>query len=350
DRARGEGSLLQQPRNDEPLVFFARSTSYWPIAHIESGASPIATARRSLRGGFLRTCSVWQGGQMRISKTQDLRQSAFSVHLTSDMKRVINEQRLAFVATVCPDGTPNLSPKGTIASFDDEQLVFVDIRSPGTIRNLEKNPSTEINVVDQFCRKGYRFKGTGQVVRDGALFQELEKFYAENWVDVGKGRKSIEIRAFVLIDVRQALPLISPSYDSGATEEEIHQEWTQYFLLLRVGVCPAFASESKGSFRIVVPQLIRRARTRVLQEGADSARSRLCLAFVSFRRIRPSNWSSAPSVCDLTTRTSMTIRTSKVLVSSDGWLGFHRRILCNARAVRNSRAWLMRAPSIKVVR
>jgi len=44
------------------------------------------------------------------------------------MKRVINEQRLAFVATVCPDGTPNLSLKGTIAAFDDEHLVFVDIR------------------------------------------------------------------------------------------------------------------------------------------------------------------------------------------------------------------------------
>jgi hypothetical protein len=169
---------------------------------------------------------------MRIPKTQDLRQSAFSVYLTSDMKRVINEQRLAFVATVCPDSTPNLSPKGTIAAFDDEHLVFVDIRSPGTIRNLERNPSTEINVVDQFCRKGYRFKGTGHVVRDGALFQELEKFYAEKWVDVGEGRKDIEIRAFVLIDVLQALPLISPSYDSGATQEEIHQEWTQYFTAL----------------------------------------------------------------------------------------------------------------------
>ncbi|WP_157467826.1 pyridoxamine 5'-phosphate oxidase family protein [Edaphobacter aggregans] len=37
--------------------------------------------------------------------------------LTADMKRVVAEQRLAFVATVCPDGTPNLSPKGTIASL-----------------------------------------------------------------------------------------------------------------------------------------------------------------------------------------------------------------------------------------
>jgi hypothetical protein len=32
--------------------------------------------------------------------------------LTADMKRVVREQRLGFVATVCPDGTPNLSRKG----------------------------------------------------------------------------------------------------------------------------------------------------------------------------------------------------------------------------------------------
>lgn len=79
--------------------------------------------------------------------------------LTTEMKRVVTEQRLAYVATVCPDGTPNLSPKGTLAVWDDEHLVFVDIRSPGTIANLKKNPAVELNVVDPFVRKGYRFKG-----------------------------------------------------------------------------------------------------------------------------------------------------------------------------------------------
>jgi len=39
--------------------------------------------------------------------------------LTADMKRVVVERRLAFVATVCPDGTPNLSPKGTISVWDE---------------------------------------------------------------------------------------------------------------------------------------------------------------------------------------------------------------------------------------
>jgi hypothetical protein len=44
--------------------------------------------------------------------------------LSDDMKRLVRDQRLGYIATVCPDGTPNLSPKGTTAVWDDDHLVF----------------------------------------------------------------------------------------------------------------------------------------------------------------------------------------------------------------------------------
>ena len=56
--------------------------------------------------------------------------------LTADMKRVVEQQQLGFVATVSPDGSPNLSPKGTTAVWDDDHLIFADICSPATIANL----------------------------------------------------------------------------------------------------------------------------------------------------------------------------------------------------------------------
>src|SRR3954469_10997586 len=96
--------------------------------------------------------------------------------LTADMQRVVNEQRLGFIATVCTDGTPNLSPKGTTAVWDDEHLVFADICSPGTIANLRHNPAVEINVVDNLSRKGYRFKGTATILQ-GAQFEQALAFY-----------------------------------------------------------------------------------------------------------------------------------------------------------------------------
>ena len=142
--------------------------------------------------------------------------------LTEDMQRVVREQRLGYIATVCPDGSPNLSPKGTTTVWDDDHLIFADIRSPRTIANLRHNPALEINVVDPISRKGYRFKGTATVLAEGPLFDEAFAFYRSRGV-------TNPIRAVVLVKVERALPLISPAYDSGATEDEIRARWRQYW-------------------------------------------------------------------------------------------------------------------------
>jgi predicted pyridoxine 5'-phosphate oxidase superfamily flavin-nucleotide-binding protein len=146
--------------------------------------------------------------------------------LTDDMKRVVLRQRLGFVATVCPDGTPNVSPKGTLTVWDDDRLVFADIRSPGTIANLRHNPAVEVNVVDHFARKGYRFKGTAAVHTEGTLFEEVSALYQR----LGILDTPRVIRAVVLIRVERALPLTSPAYDWGATEEELRRRFERYYL------------------------------------------------------------------------------------------------------------------------
>lgn len=144
--------------------------------------------------------------------------------MKAEAKRVIEEQRLAYVATVSPDGTANLSPKGTIAIWDEEHLVFADIRSPGTVANISRNPSVELNVVDPFSRKGYRFKGTAEIVRDGELFRKIVDFYR------GRGAKlAVAAQAFVLVKVEQVKPLISPAYDDGSDEKSVRSRWISYY-------------------------------------------------------------------------------------------------------------------------
>jgi predicted pyridoxine 5'-phosphate oxidase superfamily flavin-nucleotide-binding protein len=81
--------------------------------------------------------------------------------LTEEMKELVKRQRLGFVATVCPDGTPNLSPKGTVSVLDDEHLIFADIRSPGTVSNLRTNPNVEVNVVRPFRAQRLPVQGHG---------------------------------------------------------------------------------------------------------------------------------------------------------------------------------------------
>ncbi len=151
--------------------------------------------------------------------------------LTEEMKRLVVEQRLAYIATVCPDGTPNLSPKGTIRVWDDDHLAFGDICSPGTMENLRHNASVEINVVDVFLRKGYRFKGTARVVSDGPQYQEFINLYTSS----GNGsqqRVTNLIRAIVLVEVTRALPLVSPGYTPGVTEEQMVTQGQGHYLSL----------------------------------------------------------------------------------------------------------------------
>jgi uncharacterized protein len=143
------------------------------------------------------------------------------------MKRVVEEQRLGFVATVCPDGTPNLSPKGTTAVWDDDHLVFANIRSPGTIANLRHNASIEVNVVDPFLRKGYRFKGVASVLQAGALYDKAIAFYQE------RGSRVSAIREVVMVRVQDAQPIDSPAYDAGLTEDEVRDRWERYYESLR---------------------------------------------------------------------------------------------------------------------
>ena len=142
--------------------------------------------------------------------------------LTDDMKRVVSEQGLGFIATVCPDGTPNLSPKGSTAVWDDDHLIFCDIRSPGTMANLRQNPAIEINVVDQLSRKGYRFKGTAEELTTGPVFQQVQA------ARLASGNQN-PMRAVVLMVVERALPLTSPAYDRGVTEEELRATYRRRF-------------------------------------------------------------------------------------------------------------------------
>jgi predicted pyridoxine 5'-phosphate oxidase superfamily flavin-nucleotide-binding protein len=153
------------------------------------------------------------------------------------MKRVVEEQHLGFVATVCPDGTPNLSPKGTTAVWDDDHLVFANIRSPGTLANLRQNANVEVNVVDPFLRKGYRFKGVASVLESGALYDKAIAFYQ------ARGSRVSAIREVVIVRVHRAQPIDSPAYDLGLTEDEVRGRWERYFQSLRAGKTASPAGE-----------------------------------------------------------------------------------------------------------
>lgn len=142
--------------------------------------------------------------------------------ITEEIKNFLSLQKLGYVATVSSDGTPNVSPKGTIIGWSKNQLAFADIRSPDTMQNLKTNPNVEINVIDPLLRKGFLFKGSAKIIQDSSLYHDILKHYRDS------GIKS-PINAIVIVDVTEISEVTSPLYDLGIKEDEIKSKWKKHF-------------------------------------------------------------------------------------------------------------------------
>jgi predicted pyridoxine 5'-phosphate oxidase superfamily flavin-nucleotide-binding protein len=149
--------------------------------------------------------------------------------LDEDMQRVVNEQRLGYVASVCPDGTPNVSPKGTLAVWDEDHLVFAHLHSHQSVANIEAGAAVvEVNVVDPIKRKGYRFKGPATVHSAGDVFEAGLGFY-----EARSGLARERVKAIVVIEVEHAAALLSPAYDDGTSEAVVEQRSLDLYGLRR---------------------------------------------------------------------------------------------------------------------
>ena len=142
--------------------------------------------------------------------------------ITDEIKKFVDFQKLGYVATISNDNTPNLSPKGTIMVLDEFHIAFANIQSPNTVENLKHNSSIEVNVVDPFSRRGYRFKGTAEIISSGDKFDKIISYYKTS------GVKS-SIKSVILIKIEKLSEVFSPLYDLGHTEKELKTKWKKYY-------------------------------------------------------------------------------------------------------------------------
>ena len=140
--------------------------------------------------------------------------------LTEDMKRLVAEIRLCYAATVSADGKPNLSPKGSLTVLGDNELGFADLASPRTVENLRHNPFIELNVVDPFVRRGYRFKGRADIVSDHEASALIAQTLGPEY----------PFERIVKIHVEEALVVFSPVYTlTQLSESAVKQFWLEWY-------------------------------------------------------------------------------------------------------------------------
>ncbi len=78
-----------------------------------------------------------------------------------------------WVATASRDLVPNVAIKGTLRLLDDEHVIFADLYSFKTRKNLEENPQVAIMVMDVESRKGYSLKGVAELIDSGPLYDQI---------------------------------------------------------------------------------------------------------------------------------------------------------------------------------
>ena len=154
--------------------------------------------------------------------------------LTEDMKKLVSGTMLCFVATINKDGSPNLSPKSSLRVHDDSHLLFANMASPRTVTNLQRDARIELNCIDIFSRKGYRFAGTAELFSEGdALYNSLRADIA------AEHGETLPIYDAVLIEVLSASPVISPAYTfvEGVTEEVLRASYHDKYGVKPINKC-----------------------------------------------------------------------------------------------------------------
>jgi len=154
------------------------------------------------------------------------------IEINADVEAIIKRAILSFVATVNEDGTPNLSPKASL-TVRNGVLYFADIASPATIRNLKRNPAVEINVIDIFRRRGYRFKGHASILPPG----DDEYSMIALWVRATNGRE-YPVDHVVRIETISITPLLSPAHvfaEPARSQDEIRDSYYQKYGVKPIG-------------------------------------------------------------------------------------------------------------------
>lgn len=79
--------------------------------------------------------------------------------INDEIKRFVETQGTATVASVDADGRPHLAPARGIKALDGEHLLFENWFCQTTLRNVERNRQVALSVTARDSASGYQFYG-----------------------------------------------------------------------------------------------------------------------------------------------------------------------------------------------
>jgi hypothetical protein len=137
--------------------------------------------------------------------------------LSAEVSDAASRSVLCWLATVSPDGQPNVSPKEIWAVFDANHLVVANIASPTTVRNVKHSRRVCLSFIDVLVQKGFKVLGEAvNIERTHPSFQE--------WAAplLPKAEPRFKVHSVIVVRAVSVDPIIAPSYrlyPSETTEE-----------------------------------------------------------------------------------------------------------------------------------
>lgn len=129
------------------------------------------------------------------------------MELKAEIIRSIEKSVLCWVSTVSDAGIPNVSPKECFAYYGEESIIFANIASPQTVRNIEHNENTCISFIDILVQKGFQLKGKAEIIK------ETDPEYAGMYRVLNEMTKGkFPFKTITKVTIEKVKPIIAPSY------------------------------------------------------------------------------------------------------------------------------------------
>jgi predicted pyridoxine 5'-phosphate oxidase superfamily flavin-nucleotide-binding protein len=112
-----------------------------------------------------------RGGSRLGRETSVPKEKNMAVKIPAEVQEFL-KGKMGWVATAGKDGLPNVSIKGSLRMLDDEHLVFADIYSLKTRKNLQENPKAAVMVYEEASRRAFMIQGSTEQIASGLLYDQ----------------------------------------------------------------------------------------------------------------------------------------------------------------------------------
>lgn len=111
----------------------------------------------------------------------------------NDAVKTLLKSALWDLATVSPDGEPNVVPVGFNEITDDGRLLIGDVLLDTTLQNIQANGRIAISVFDGTNLTGYQIKDHAKYLKNGPVVDAFKKAAEEMFHGTATAKGALEI-------------------------------------------------------------------------------------------------------------------------------------------------------------